>query len=465
MRNGCVLCISAGMLRPKKSDNAVARLHLYLNYGLLGLASVLAQRGYEPLVVHGRFDDPDKFVEALANDGRLETRYPVLLSVPSSQALGWARDACRALKRMAPRLSIVVGGRWVVARDGLWIRSKLPEVDLVVYGTAEDRIEALLDTKQWREIGSTDLTAAAASEFSGMMPPLEYRLLERYREYNPSVEVSRGCGRHCSFCAEADVPRSPMKDPTRLADELTACWEAYGKEIIHPYFESSLFLPSTDWIVRVRREFEERGRIFQWRAESRVDGFSTTQIAELALAGLKVIDLGLESASHRQLVAMNKSPRPATYLRRASELLQACYDDGIWTKVNILLYPGETQDTLDETVEWLDERRKYVKGVSVGPMILYRDGSASLLQAIAQQGASIVDPDALEAEGFVDLHLSKEMPHDAAVAAALTVSRRFMTARDYFDLKSFSYLPRGLSWEAFSATVARSSNDLFSFSI
>ncbi len=35
-----VLFISAGMLTPKKGDHPFARWHLYLNYGLVGLATV-----------------------------------------------------------------------------------------------------------------------------------------------------------------------------------------------------------------------------------------------------------------------------------------------------------------------------------------------------------------------------------------------------------------------------------------
>ena len=58
MKNRRILCISAGQLQPKKADNPLARLHLYLNYGLLGLATILRERGYDPVVIHGRFSEP-----------------------------------------------------------------------------------------------------------------------------------------------------------------------------------------------------------------------------------------------------------------------------------------------------------------------------------------------------------------------------------------------------------------------
>lgn len=76
------------MLAPKKIDNPVARRHMYLNYGLLGLASILEKHGYEPFVTHGRFEDPTSFVRRLNNLGLIAKDIPVLFSLPSSFAIG-----------------------------------------------------------------------------------------------------------------------------------------------------------------------------------------------------------------------------------------------------------------------------------------------------------------------------------------------------------------------------------------
>src|SRR2546422_10927031 len=124
MAKGRVLCISAGMPKPKKTDNPVARLHMYLNYGLLGLASILGSRGYEPTVVHGRFEEPEAFVLGLQTRGLLASVHPTLVSLPSSFALPWARAACATIRAVAPETRIVVGGRWVVANDPAWIKSQ-----------------------------------------------------------------------------------------------------------------------------------------------------------------------------------------------------------------------------------------------------------------------------------------------------------------------------------------------------
>lgn len=448
MAEGRILCISAGMLKPKKMDNPIARLHMYLNYGLLGLASILENRGYEPTVVHGRFEDPEDFVFDLHTRGFLTSTHPILVSLPSSFALPWARAACTTIRTVVPGNRIVVGGRWVVANDQNWIKSQLPQANEFIEGLAENRIEQIIDPHICPALPRFQLD-------SSFMPSPNYMLLDKWQEFQPSVEVSRGCGMHCSFCAESDVPLSAIKLPGKVADELTNYEHIAGGEEYHPYFEASIFRPSTVWIEELRDQLEQRGLRVQWRAESRVDTLSPEQISGLARTGLRILDLGLESGSPEQLIAMKKTPRPDVYLNRASNLLRACHENGVWTKVNILLYPGETQNTLQQTTEWLERHRPFIKGLSVGPTILYRYGQSSkaLLAEFGNLGAVAVDPSALDTQGYTHLHLSSEISHDAALAFSTELSKSFMTSRDYYDLKGFSYLPRGFSWESFQKAI------------
>ncbi|MDP1974447.1 MAG: radical SAM protein, partial [Alphaproteobacteria bacterium] len=229
--------------------------------------------------------------------------------------------------------------------------------------------------------------------------------------------------------------------------------------------EASLFRPSSEWISDIFKQFTARRITLQWRAESRVDAFSPRQVEQLAKTGLKVLDLGLESASYQQLLRMGKTTSPTTYLRRASELLKACHENGIWTKVNVLLYPGETRATLLETTAWLNQHRQYIKGVSAGPMIMYRYGHASLdfLRQIELHGARVVSESDLDTKGFADIHLSEELSNQDATIAANELARSFMSAKDYFDLKSFNYFTRWLTFERFNDMAVGVPENLLSF--
>jgi hypothetical protein len=271
----------------------------------------------------------------------------------------------------------------------------------------------------------------------------------------------------CVYCAEAAVKLSGMKAPTRVVDEIAGYSSIYGEATVNPYFESSYFRPTSEWIAGLRGALDDSGLRFAWRTETRVDALSPAQVAQLARTGLKVLDLGLESASKCQLLAMEKTPAPDVYLRRASELLQACADNGVWTKVNFLLFPGETSATVNESCEWLERHRSLIKGVSASPTIVYRYGpeTSTYVERLALLGACPVDANSLDAKGYSDLHMSDEIDNASAVVICRAVSRNFMTARDYFELKAFSYFPRGFSWTDFMSRISETDQGLLSFSM
>src|SRR5690606_12584576 len=162
--------------------------------------------------------------------------------------------------------------------------------------------------------------------------------MDGFERYQPCVEISRGCGMGCSFCAEATVQLTEPRPPRAVAEALAQVCITYESGEVRPYFQASFFRPSTSWIKELHDEFGRLSVQLQWGAESRVDGLSPDQIGELARSGLAVLDLGLESASPQQLSRMKKTPNPSAYLRRASALLAACAQNGVWTKVNVLLF-------------------------------------------------------------------------------------------------------------------------------
>lgn len=451
------------MLSPKKSDNSISRSNMYLNYGLLGLASILEKQGWSPVVAHGNFEPPLEFITTHFSLGRLPSAAPLLLSIPSSFALSWAREFCSKVKLRWPEQRIIVGGRWVTADDANWMRMQIPHADLVVFGTAELTIKELMHPTRWAFTPGTEHSNSAATDSAS--PRLNYRLLDNFRDFTPSFEVSRGCGRKCNFCAEANAPLSDMKGVRELTEEMEDAAIVYGVEESRAYLESSFFRPSTFWIDELSSALATSRLRLQWRTETRVDTITARQIESLAKAGLKVLDLGLESASATQITSMGKSTNPAAYLRKASEVLQACSANGIWAKVNVLLYAGETESTLAETTAWLDAHRQQIKGVSVGPMIVFRFGthSAKYIDELAIKDAKPISELDLDRQGYTHLHLSSHMPHERAIEESRKLSRSFMTERDYYDLKAFSYFKPSMTFTDFVESARTAAQDELNF--
>ncbi|MES3001209.1 MAG: radical SAM protein [Pseudomonadota bacterium] len=436
------------MLSPKKRDHMLARRQLYLNYGALSLATILDAMGTETLLVHGEHGEPADVLGMLLNQGVFPSRLPVMLSIPSFYALSWAQTFCRLVRGVDPYAKIIVGGRWVVGPDPEWLQAKLPEANLLVPGLGEPVVASLLTS------------APVLRRLPAPTPDLvlNHPLVAGFERYQPSIEASRGCGMGCAFCEERDIPLEKLRAPQQIASALAAVAKQYGGSEIRPYFQSSMFAPNVNWGTNLANAVRGAGLDVHWRTESRLDALTPETIACLAEAGMKVLDLGLETASPTQILNMRKSPDPDRYLERASTLLRACSDHGIAAKVNVLLYAGETTSTLDETRSFLDDHKDSIAGVSVGPVIAYGPPKTAdiLLAEWSMSGATPVDPSSANDSGISMIHLSHDFDAKSAEAASLELSRRYMDADAYFHLKSFSYYPREYTRADFDRDVAAS---------
>jgi hypothetical protein len=428
-----------------------------LNYGALTLATQLFAAGYDTSLRHGEHEDPDHFAEQLFSDGRLPSRWPVMISIPSFYALPWTQIFCRAVKRLDPAAQIVIGGRWVTGPDPEWLGRLIPEAELIVPGLGDQAI--------WSALGESPPLGAVHDATGLPSFGLRHSLVDHFRRFQPSIETSRGCGMGCAFCEERAIPLSSLRDPESVADLLAEAAAEYDDGAIHPYFQSSFFLPNPRWAAGLQRALEGRALRIPWRCETRVDGMKPDTVADLAAAGLKIIDLGLETASLIQVRSMRKARNAERYLSAASRLLDACANSGVWVKVNVLLYAGETDETLAETQAWLDRHASTIKGVSVGPVIAFGPprGVEAFLREVAEVGARPVDPNSAATGGVTHLHLSSEISAEMAERLSLDLSRRYMTADDYFDLKSFSYYPRGYTRADFLRDVEASSPERLPF--
>ncbi|MEM7972255.1 radical SAM protein [Morganella morganii subsp. sibonii] len=222
---------------------------------------------------------------------------------------------------------------------------------------------------------------------------------------------------------------------------------------MNPYFECSIFISEKKWIERFINLRANNNISFLWRTESRVDKLNINHIPLLAKAGLKVIDLGLESASEVQLKKMGKTKNPANYLKKASELLKACYENRIKTKVNIMLYAGETYETLDKTLQWLRAHKDYIYGVSAGVVFAFGwdENKKEYLDEMISLGASIYQKNNLI--GVTKFNLSDEIDYDESMKLIKDISNEFMSDDHYFYLKSFSYYPRDYTKTQFDIDI------------
>jgi hypothetical protein len=430
-----LIFIGAGLQSPKKGEESIYRRPRYLNYGLLSLAaSPDAQPGS---VFHGNFDTPSQTLALVARRFPDACDMAFLVSCPSFLSLPWAMDFIEIASSRFPSSKFILGGRWVTNGNSALLRRRMPNLIAVVEGVGEQSVSDVIRDSFGLPYSRSE-KAKRIFAHSGLSY-VDYSKLWEPEAYVPSFEGSRGCGAGCNFCAEAAVPLSALKPVGELCAEIDAYLGTVTNPVRRFYLEASNFIPRIDWIDQFRHERAEWGQQdVQWRTEARVDIFSEKAIKSLASCGLTVLDLGLESASHTQLRAMGKSKNPETYIERATRLVRVAAQEGIRVKVNVLLYPGEDSRTLDSTVDWLESNRSSIAGVSVYPTVYYGfypelDPVVSRYRAL---GAMLIPS---HWPGVHNLDISPSMSHEVAIEKSREISRAFMSADQYYFLKSFSY--------------------------
>lgn len=443
MSNNTILMIASGMKQSKKDflDSCVESI--YLNYGLLGLGSILYDKGYTGVKM---FQGDNKSIEEMfceiefADIDIKALRYPVFVSIPSFFAVTWALEFIETLKLRKPDAKVILGGRWVLDQNLDWCRNKFKLVDFFSTGCPDETVDKLLLCEKWPQFQPPHNDSKPFSRF-------HFNILNQFRYYQPVIELCRGCGRGCEFCLERRYPVSPIKSAKDVIYEAKETCRVYGTNDLNFYFQASIFNPTLEWANEFLLCYRQENMKFQWRFETRVDTINPESLKILSQAGLKVIDLGLESASVGQLMKMGKSENPTEYLRKADVLLRKMYEYGIWSKINILLYMGETDLTLKESIAWLDARNKYIKGVSVNPLIVYLNGDQTdkFVLDIEKETCVDVEKDLLYQCGYLFISLSKEMSIKKSQKITNMLVDRYMLQEDYVQLKNVCYTRRNPS--------------------
>jgi hypothetical protein len=100
-----------------------------------------------------------------------------------------------------------------------------------------------------------------------------------------------------------------------------------------------------------------RGRGFTYALESRVDVLAPDMIPILREAGVEHIYWGVESASARTLMRMNKVRSQAEadrYVKNALDVLKACFQNEITAQVGIMLgFPGDKEEDHEASLRFV----------------------------------------------------------------------------------------------------------------
>lgn len=175
----------------------------------------------------------------------------------------------------------------------------------------------------------------------------------RFRRYRTiGVQTARGCPRECIYCTYPSLEGSGMRfrPPEAVAGDMEFLFRRHGKRDF--FLVDSTFNADEGHMAAVCRAIRAAGIPARFSCYLQPRSSDPGLYRLLAEAGCVAVDFGTDTGSERMLVSLGKG-FTVDDIRRAS---RACGQAGIDFCHSLLFGgPGETKETVRETVRRMDE--------------------------------------------------------------------------------------------------------------
>jgi anaerobic magnesium-protoporphyrin IX monomethyl ester cyclase len=233
------------------------------------------------------------------------------------------RAAIRAMRTAAPHIPLLVGGCAFSLFGELTMR-EVPEIDLGVWGEAEETLPALLASlDDPGAVPGVYHRSASAVHFSGrpVFPdfaalPVPRRDIVPLAPYladpqSLGVQGKRGCVLHCLHCSDTFLTgnRLRLREPAAIAAEVQDLAENHGAP--HVFFSDQVFNLPVEHTRELCRELIARRVKVKWTAWFNERGVGDETIALCREAGCYQLSFSPDTADARVMRALRKNIRPA----------------------------------------------------------------------------------------------------------------------------------------------------------
>lgn len=299
---------------------------------------------------------------------------------------------------------------------GVWGEGELsfgPLADRLLAGDRFDDIPNLVFRDGVRRGGGTDAAERGdgwrrtpkAHAPLGILPARTRTFIDNRRYFDlggqGGIETKRGCSESCVYCADpvAKGRTQRLRPPRAVVDEVEALL-AQDIDCLH-VCDSEFNLPERH-ARAICDEIVARGLgdKLAWYAYCSPAPFSTGLAKLMRQAGCVGIDFGADSGSDAQLKRLGRRHRAADLAATA----EACRVAGIVFMYDLLLGgPGETRETVAETIGLMKRIEPHRVGVSVGVRVYPNTPLAGSVEALDPIDARRVPHGvATEKAGFLD---------------------------------------------------------------
>jgi len=181
------------------------------------------------------------------------------------------------------------------------------------------------------------------------------KYLDAWRQHHGysmiSLSTMRGCPYGCRWCSRAVYGKTyRRRSPEKVAEEIELLQQQYDFDKI--WFVDDVFTINHRWLRAFAEALEAKNLSISYEAISRADRMNEEVVQLLQRTGCFRIWIGAESGSQKILDAMNRMVK----IEKVKEMVQCSKRYGIETGTFLMLgYPGETQQDIRQTLEYLLE--------------------------------------------------------------------------------------------------------------
>ena len=201
------------------------------------------------------------------------------------------------------------------------------------------------------------------------------------------LETKRGCNRKCIYCADplakGTMPR--LRDPSEIADEVLSLL-SQGIDVLH-LCDSEFNVPRSH-AMAVCEEFNRRslGRKVRWYTYMSPTPFDADLAEAMARAGCVGIDFTGDSACESML----KTYHQQHHREDLAAAVKLCRDNKIAVMIDLLLGgPGETPETVRETIEFIRKIDPDCAGAALGVRIYPRTAMEKIVMQELRSGNGV----------------------------------------------------------------------------
>jgi radical SAM superfamily enzyme YgiQ (UPF0313 family) len=341
----------------------VAHHPLFPPLGLAYMAAVLDQNGFEVKI----FDCPVCEMDHNKLKTELDAYQPTIVGIGSmTPTIESALKSARVAKEACPNAKVVMGGPHATFAD-TEILSTEKAVDIIVRGEGEETIvelaqqspqlEKISDIKgitfrKDNQIIQTSTRLFIQDLDALPRPAYKYLPMEKYRITGKTllpIITSRGCPFQCSFCVASQMfgQRFRMRSPKHVLDELEWLRDEYGAEGIA--FQDDTLTFNKKRATEICEGMIERKINLPWGCGTRADVVTKDVLAIMAKAHCNETMFGIESGCQRMRAVLKKGVTN----QHCENAIKWAKEAGMFVTVSVILgYPGETKESLQETLDF-----------------------------------------------------------------------------------------------------------------